>query len=156
MKPVYGFDPTRRTNGQAIADLATLGLLEGAVLDLTVGPRAGFWARYRPEVLVTNDLDPEVPAEMVEFDQTLPFTETSLFFENCMPSPELGPARVNKTARKSPSLMNESVCGQRSTLTGPEAPVYANVLEGHATTSCPIAGLFFTYWIAVWMALSAS
>jgi hypothetical protein len=63
MKPIYNFDPDRKTNGQAIVELATLGYLDGEILDLTVGPEAGFWTRYQPDVLVTNDLDPEVTAD---------------------------------------------------------------------------------------------
>lgn len=31
-------------------------------LDLTVGPRAGFWKQWRPKNLVTNDIDPKVDA----------------------------------------------------------------------------------------------
>jgi hypothetical protein len=57
-------DNDRRTNGQAIHDLATLGFLrkEDEVLDLTVGPNAGFWTRWQPDRLTTNARDPEVMA----------------------------------------------------------------------------------------------
>ncbi|MCD6056500.1 MAG: hypothetical protein K0Q89_30 [Thermomicrobiales bacterium] len=58
-------DTHRVTNGAAIADLAELGILrkEDSILDLTVGPNAGFWTRWRPDVLVTNDDDEAVAAD---------------------------------------------------------------------------------------------
>ena len=62
---VLSFDPTRTTNAVAITDAAILGYLSGEVLDLTVGPEAGFWAKWRPdpEGFITNDLDPQVVAD---------------------------------------------------------------------------------------------
>jgi hypothetical protein len=58
-------DGHRTTNSQAIADLAELGMLrsEDEILDLTVGPNAGFWTRWRPDRLTTNDVDPDVTAD---------------------------------------------------------------------------------------------
>ena len=61
---VLANDPNRRTNAQAIADLATLGLLkpDDRIVDLSVGPNAGFWTQWRPLSLTTNDLDMKVNA----------------------------------------------------------------------------------------------
>lgn len=60
MTPIYAFDTTRRTNAAAIADAATLGFIGDRVLDLTVGPKAGFWTKWQPKYLHTNDTDPDV------------------------------------------------------------------------------------------------
>lgn len=76
---VLANDPARRANSQAIADLAELGWLrpEDSTLDLTIGPKAGFWRKWRPDHLVTNDLDPDVAADLhVDFRRT-PFTENA-------------------------------------------------------------------------------
>lgn len=64
MTPVLDFDPARRTNGQAVADLWRLGLLLDSdhVLDLTVGPERGFWTEWEPALLTTSDMDPDVDA----------------------------------------------------------------------------------------------
>lgn len=65
MSRVLANDPNRRTNAHAIADLAWLGILraEDRILDLTVGPKAGFWTHWRPHELITNDSDPAVEAD---------------------------------------------------------------------------------------------
>jgi hypothetical protein len=65
-KIILANDPTRHTNGRAIADLVVLGLIreDDLVLDLTVGPEAGFWTDHRPHFLTTNDLDPDVSADI--------------------------------------------------------------------------------------------
>jgi hypothetical protein len=59
-------DPARRTNAQALAELAELGWLTDTdeVLDLTIGSNAGFWKRYRPPCLVTNDHDVSIDADL--------------------------------------------------------------------------------------------
>ncbi len=49
-----------KTNAAMIAELATLGYLEGKVLDLTYG-KGRFWTDFRPELLVTNDIASEHP-----------------------------------------------------------------------------------------------
>jgi hypothetical protein len=76
MTEIMAFDPKRTTNAQAIADLAALGILRwnDHIIDLTVGPKAGFWKLWRPSCLTTNDLDLNVKADM-HFDVTkgLPF-----------------------------------------------------------------------------------
>lgn len=61
---VLDFDPARRTNAQAIFDLARLGILLPGdyTLDTTIGPEAGFWKEWKPTHVVTNDLDPGVVA----------------------------------------------------------------------------------------------
>jgi hypothetical protein len=61
---IWAFDVARRTNAHAIVDAHRLGFVEGEVLDLTVGPKARFWTRYRPELLVTNDLSAAVEADL--------------------------------------------------------------------------------------------
>jgi hypothetical protein len=63
--PVIDFDPARRTNAQAIADLARLGVLDHDqwMLDATVGPERGFWKQWWPRKLVTNDSDESVTAD---------------------------------------------------------------------------------------------
>jgi hypothetical protein len=73
--PILAFDPERRTNGQAIADLARLGILSNTdrVLDVTIGAEAGFWTKWRPARLVTNDLDPDVIADHHHDGTALPF-----------------------------------------------------------------------------------
>jgi hypothetical protein len=65
VSPVIDFDPARRTNAQAIADLATLGVLhqDSWMLDATVGPERGFWKQWWPRHLVTNDSDETVTAD---------------------------------------------------------------------------------------------
>jgi hypothetical protein len=46
------------TNAAMIADaVMPLGYIEGSVLDATYGECGGFWKDYRPEGLVTNDLN---------------------------------------------------------------------------------------------------
>lgn len=62
---VLDFDPERRTNAQAIADLATLGLLrpDDLTLDVTVGRERAFWSLWKPTRLITNDLDRSVTAK---------------------------------------------------------------------------------------------
>jgi hypothetical protein len=64
MSPVVDFDPARRTNAQAIADMARLGILrpDDHVLDMTVGPERGFWKEWTPGKLTTNDIDRSVKA----------------------------------------------------------------------------------------------
>jgi len=61
---VFDFDPARRTNAQAISDLARVGWLEpdDFTLDVTVGPERGFWTLWEPKQLITNDLDKTVVA----------------------------------------------------------------------------------------------
>ena len=44
------------TNGHLISDVAKLGYLDGAVLDLSYG-HGNFWNEWSPERLVANDLD---------------------------------------------------------------------------------------------------
>lgn len=70
--PVYAFDPERTTNAQAIADAASLGLLDGTVLDATVGLGA-FWSKWRPARLVTNDIDVDIAADLHADARALPF-----------------------------------------------------------------------------------
>ena len=55
---VLTFDSRRRTNADLVVDLVTLGYLHDglSVLDLTYG-KGRFWSKYRPPLLVTNDLD---------------------------------------------------------------------------------------------------
>jgi hypothetical protein len=50
-------NPPRRGNAELIADLAVLGYLPDPVIDVTYG-KGRFWKLYRPDGLVTNDLDP--------------------------------------------------------------------------------------------------
>lgn len=62
---VLANDPKRTTNAQAIADLAELGILrpDDSIIDLTVGPKCGFWQLWQPDRdLFTNDLDHSVAA----------------------------------------------------------------------------------------------
>lgn len=51
-----------RNNAELIAAVASLGWLPEPVLDLSYGD-GKFWTDYRPERLVTNDLDPDKQAE---------------------------------------------------------------------------------------------
>lgn len=72
-------DYDRTDNAQAILDLFELGWLrpDDSILDLSVGPEAGFWTKWRPQVLVTNDLDPNVKADMHEDARSFPGLENS-------------------------------------------------------------------------------
>jgi hypothetical protein len=76
-EPVLSFDPARTTNAIAIVDAALLGYLDGEVLDNSVGPAAGFWTKWRPDVLVTNDLDPAVEADYHYDARVAPFDSRS-------------------------------------------------------------------------------
>ena len=51
----------RRNNAEAIRDAHELGYITGDVLDATYG-LGRFWKLYRPETLVTNDLDESTDA----------------------------------------------------------------------------------------------
>lgn len=53
---VLAWDPRWLTNAHMIADVARLGYLDGLVFDATYGKFGGFWRRWRPDALVTNDL----------------------------------------------------------------------------------------------------
>jgi hypothetical protein len=61
-------NPPRRGNAELIADLAQLGYLPEPVIDVTYG-KGRFWKLYRPEKLVTNDLDP-ISDSMLHHDFT--------------------------------------------------------------------------------------
>lgn len=76
---ILDFDPARRTNAQAIRDLATLGLLlpDDHVLDVTVGPAYGFWTLWTPATLTTNDIDPDVNADHRWDARSLPVADKS-------------------------------------------------------------------------------
>lgn len=66
-----------RNNGDMIADAARLGYLkkEWHVLDATVGEKAVFWKKWRPDHLVTNDNDPTVVADHHSDYRDLPFPD---------------------------------------------------------------------------------
>lgn len=55
---ILAFDPTRTTNAQAIVDCVTLGYLESidVVIDVTANTLK-FWKLWRPNELITSDLD---------------------------------------------------------------------------------------------------
>lgn len=76
---VLDFDPERRTNARAIADLAQLDILrvDDHVLDTTVGPSAAFWSEWKPSALTTNDLDPTVVAQHHDDARSLPWPDRS-------------------------------------------------------------------------------
>lgn len=47
-----------RSNAHMIAEaVVPLGYVEDTVLDLTYGVKGGFWTAYRPDLLVSNDLN---------------------------------------------------------------------------------------------------
>ena len=71
---VLAYDPERRTNAQAIAELAALGFLrdDDVVLDMTVEPKGAFWKRWRPSRSITNDIDPAVAADLHADGQAMP------------------------------------------------------------------------------------
>lgn len=54
---VHAIDPTQTRNAQRVADLATLGYLDGRVLDPTYG-YGGMWTEHRPTELVAFDANP--------------------------------------------------------------------------------------------------
>ena len=63
LTPVWAMCGTRQTTGEAIADAAEFGVIGDDTIDLTIGVAAGFWTDYRPARLVTNDANPDVPAD---------------------------------------------------------------------------------------------
>lgn len=75
---VLANDPARRRNCDAIHDLVELGWLrpDDEVLDLTLGPNAGFWTDYQPPHLLTNDANPCVPADLHHDGTRLPFPDS--------------------------------------------------------------------------------
>lgn len=77
---VLANNPTRKGNADAIADLAALGWLlpDDEVLDMTVGPKAGFWKKWRPRALYTNDSDPNVAADFHDDATATPFAAGSV------------------------------------------------------------------------------
>lgn len=64
---ITAFDPKRTTNSQAIADLAALGIIHESMdtIDLTYGVKGGFWHKWRPTRLSSNDLN---PALLTDYD----------------------------------------------------------------------------------------
>jgi len=63
------------TNARMIADVASLGYIQGEVFDATYGECGGFWREYRPLLLTTNDLN--APADY-HFDfRAMPFDDRS-------------------------------------------------------------------------------
>lgn len=69
---IKAFDPTRLTNARAIADLASLSLIGGTVLDMTHN-QGRFWRMWQPETLVRMDLDPLMPVDTQADLRALPF-----------------------------------------------------------------------------------
>jgi hypothetical protein len=60
---VLSIDPERyKTNADLILAAAEMGYLTGRTLDATYG-KGGFWTKYRPKELVTNDWDPTMYVE---------------------------------------------------------------------------------------------
>ena len=68
-------DPECHDNGTLIARFAKLGYLPDDVLDLTIGEEAGFWTKYKPGCLITNDIDTTVKADFHEDATDLPFPD---------------------------------------------------------------------------------
>lgn len=73
---IKAFDPTRRTNAQAIADLAHLGMIGATVLDMTHAT-GRFWRTWQPARLVRSDLNREMPIDIQADAQHLPFRSGS-------------------------------------------------------------------------------
>lgn len=69
---IKAFDPTRRTNAQAIADLARLGMIGDVVLDMTHN-QGRFWRAWQPAQLVRSDLNREMPIDVQADARHLPF-----------------------------------------------------------------------------------
>jgi hypothetical protein len=67
---ILAADPTRRRNGAAIADAASLGYLPEPVVDPTYG-EGGMWTTYSPAHLVAFDLDPDCGVNVADL-ATLP------------------------------------------------------------------------------------
>lgn len=87
-------DPPRRSNAQLIADFAALGYFDGDVLDLTYG-LGRFWNLFKPESLVTNDLNPASRAQHHCDFTDMPFPPG--FFDMVVFDP---PYKLNGTASK--------------------------------------------------------
>lgn len=87
-EPILSFDRDRTNNALAIVDAAALGYLDGDVIDLTVGPEAGFWTKWRPDRLTTNDIDPAVSADFHHDATATPFLDRS--FDTVVYDPPYG------------------------------------------------------------------
>ncbi len=70
---IKAFDPTRRTNAHAIADLARLGIIGDVVLDMTHN-QGRFWRSWQPSMLVRMDLDGAMPIDVQADARHLPFS----------------------------------------------------------------------------------
>jgi len=58
-----------KTNGEMIADVATLGYLDGLVLDVTPGKAEAFWTIWRPDDLTISHSDfRHLPFDACSFD----------------------------------------------------------------------------------------
>lgn len=69
---VKAFDPSRRTNAQAIAEFASLGMIGASVLDMTHAT-GRFWRTWQPKWLVASDVNGEMPINVQADAQHLPF-----------------------------------------------------------------------------------
>lgn len=67
--------PEWQNSGDLIHDLGVSGLpyldWDRSTFDATLGPKAVFWKRWRPQTLVTNDIDPTADADY-QWDWTTP------------------------------------------------------------------------------------
>jgi hypothetical protein len=82
-----------RDNADLMVDCHRLGYLDGSVLDVTVGVKAGFWRRWRPADLTTNDVLPTISADHHHDATALPFGDAS--FDSVVFDP---PYKLNGTS----------------------------------------------------------
>jgi DNA modification methylase len=88
----------RKNNAEAILDAHELGYINGDVLDMTYG-LGRFWRLYRPDTLVTNDLD-----ESTEATWNLDFTQLPDSWEGIYDSVVFDPPyKLNGTGGSHPS-----------------------------------------------------
>jgi DNA modification methylase len=127
----------RTNNAELMRDCAELGYINGHVLDMTYG-LGRFWKLYRPERLLTNDLDRKTDADMHRNFTRLPLR--SNVFDTVVFDP---PYKLNGTGGSHPSdqgygVANNDTVEERMSL------IFAGVKEanrvcrqkGHVLVKC--------------------
>jgi hypothetical protein len=116
----------RRTNAELMVDCATLGYLDGSVIDMTYG-LGRFWAKHHPAHLVTVDLDPTLNADIVADFTNLPFPDRS--FRSAVFDP---PYKLNGTSTgKGPATsdVDYGVGGGYASIAERHALIFAGMTE---------------------------
>ena len=101
MSDILALDPARTDNAKLMADCATLGYLDGVVVDVTYN--AGrFWREVRPPGMMRFDIDPQWGVRIADFCH-LPLTDASISTVVLDP-----PYKLNGTSTgKGPAALDE-------------------------------------------------